>query len=163
MVHQALDRLQIPVVIVELNAQTARRLIKEGHSVLFADISQADTLELAGVDRARVIVITFPHVELARTALTIAKERNPKIATLCRARFPSEVEALREVDPGGIVHDEREAGLEMLRLCLTAYDRHESEIELATSNLEVAEEQQTPLPHPVPDGDAPTEAGKPQK
>ena len=163
MVHQALDRLQIPVVIVELNAQTARRLIKEGHSVLFADISQADTLELAGVDRARVIVITFPHVELARTALTIAKERNPKIATLCRARFPSEVEALREVDPGGIVHDEREAGLEMLRLCLTAYDRHESEIELATSNLEVAEEQQTPLPHPVPDGDTPTEAGKPQK
>ena len=163
MVHQALDRLQIPVVIVELNAQTARRLIKEGHSVLFADISQADTLELAGVDRARVIVITFPHVELARTALTIAKERNPKIATLCRARFPSEVEALREVDPGGIVHDEREAGLEMLRLCLTAYDRHESEIELATSNLEVAEEQQTPLPHPVPNEDAPAEAGKPQK
>ena len=163
MVHQALDRLQIPVVIVELNAQTARRLIKEGHSVLFADISQADTLELAGVDRARVIVITFPHVELARTALTIAKERNPKIATLCRARFPSEVEALREVDPGGIVHDEREAGLEMLRLCLTAYDRHESEIELATSNLEVAEEQQMPLPHPGPDGDAPAEAGKPQE
>ena len=163
MVHQALDRLQIPVVIVELNAQTARRLIKEGHSVLFADISQADTLELAGVDRARVIVITFPHVELARTALTIAKERNPKIATLCRARFPSEVEALREVDPGGIVHDEREAGLEMLRLCLTAYDRHESEIALATSNLEVAEEQQVPLPHPGPDGDAPAEAGKPQE
>ena len=163
MVHQALDRLQIPVVIVELNAQTARRLIREGHSVLFADISQADTLELAGVDRARVIVITFPHVELARTALTIAKERNPKIATLCRARFPSEVEALREVDPGGIVHDEREAGLEMLRLCLTVYDRHESEIELATSNLEVAEEQQMPLPHPGPDGDAPAEAGKPQE
>ena len=146
MVHEALERLDIPVVIVELNAQTARRLIKAGHSVLFADISQADTLELAGVERARVIVITFPHAELARTAITIAKERNPKIAALCRARFPSEVAALREVDPEGIVHDEREAGLEMLRLCLTAYDRDESEIELATSNLEVAEEQQQPQP-----------------
>lgn len=145
MVHEALERLDIPVVIVELNAQTARRLIKEGHSVLFADISQADTLELAGVERARVILITFPQADLARTALTIAKERNPKIATLCRARFPSEVESLREVDPGGIVHDEREAGLEMLRLCLTAYDRDESEIELATSNLEVAEEAQGTL------------------
>ena len=144
MVHEALDRLNIPVVIVELNAQTARRLIKEGHAVLFADISQADTLDLAGVERARVIVITFPHAELARTAITIAKERNPNIATLCRARFPSEVEALRAVEPEGIVHDEREAGLEMLRLCLTAYDRDESEIELATSNLEVAEEQQLP-------------------
>lgn len=145
MVHEALERLNIPVVIVELNSQTARRLIKEGHSVLFADISQADTLELAGVERARLIVITFPHAELARTAITIAKERNPKIAALCRARFPSEVEALRKVDPEGIVHDEREAGLEMLRLCLTAYGRHESEIELVTSHLEVAEEQQ-PLP-----------------
>ena len=55
------------------------------------------------------------------------------------------MEALRAVEPEGIVHDEREAGLEMLRLCLTAYDRDESEIELATSNLEVAEEQQLPL------------------
>ena len=146
MVHEALERLDIPVVIVELNAQTARRLIKEGHSVLFADISQADTLNLAGVDRARVIVITFPHAELARTAITIAKERNPSITTLCRARYPSEVEVLRQVDPEGIVHDEREAGLEMLRLCLTAYDRDESEIELATSNLEVAEEAQQPPP-----------------
>lgn len=145
MVHEALVQLDIPVVIVELNAQTARRLIKEGHQVLFADISQADTLELAGVERARVIVITFPHAELARTAITVAKERNPKIAALCRARFPSEVEALREVDPEGIVHDEREAGLEMLRLCLTAYDRPESEIELVASHLVVAEEAHLPL------------------
>ncbi len=159
MVHEALERLNIPVVIVELNAQTARRLIKEGHAVLFADISQADTLELAGVDRARVIVITFPHAELARTAITIAKERNPKIATLCRARFPSEVEALRQVDPEGIVHDEREAGLEMLRLCLTAYDRHESEIELATSNIEIEEEAQAPAPPLGKEGEALQPAG----
>ena len=146
MVHQALERLHIPVVIVELNAQTARCLIKEGHAVLFADIAQADTLTLAGVERARVIVITFPHAELARTALTIAKERNPQIATLCRARFPSEVELLRQVAPSGLVHDEREAGLAMLRLCLTAYDRDEAEIALATADLEVAEHANSPSP-----------------
>ena len=150
MVHEALERLEIPVVIVELNAQTARRLIKEGHSVLFADISQADTMELAGVDRARVMVITFPHVGLARTAITIARERNPKLVTLCRARFPSEVEELRAVVPMGIVHDEREAGLEMLRLCLTAYDRDAAEIELATSDLIITEEEQEPPTESVP-------------
>ncbi|RYD32354.1 MAG: hypothetical protein EOP86_15870, partial [Verrucomicrobiaceae bacterium] len=140
MVHDALVRLDIPVIIVELNAQTVRRLLKEGHAVLFADISQADTLELAGVERASIIVITFPHVELARTAITIAKERNPGIATLCRARFPSEVAQLREVSPRGIVHDEREAGLEMLRQCLSVYDRDPVEIELAVSGLEASEE-----------------------
>jgi CPA2 family monovalent cation:H+ antiporter-2 len=144
MVHQALELLGIPVVIVELNAQTARRLIKEGHQVLFADISQGDTMDLAGVERARVIVITFPHAELARTAITIARERNPDIATLCRARFPSEVEALRAVAPAGIVHDEREAGLAMLRLCLTAYERDASEIDLAVAGLEIAEEKSDP-------------------
>jgi CPA2 family monovalent cation:H+ antiporter-2 len=156
MVHQALELLGIPVVIVELNAQTARRLIKEGHQVLFADISQADTMELAGVERARVIVITFPHAELARTAITIARERNPDIATLCRARFPSEVEALRAVAPAGIVHDEREAGLAMLRLCLTAYERDASEIDLAVAGLEIAEEKSDPpaeaSPEPQPAG-----------
>ncbi|MES2705578.1 MAG: cation:proton antiporter [Verrucomicrobiota bacterium] len=144
MVHEALVRLEIPVIIVELNAQTVRRLLKEGHAVLFADISQADTLELAGVERASIIVITFPHVELARTAITIAKERNPGIATLCRARFPSEVEQLREVSPRSIIHDEREAGLEMLRQCLSVYDRDPSEIEFATSGLEASEEDSRP-------------------
>lgn len=144
MVHQALERLEIPTIIVELNAQTVRRLLKEGHAVLFADISQADTMELAGVERAAVIVITFPHVELARTAVTIAKERNPGIATLCRARFPSEVEKLREVSPSAIIHDEREAGLEMLSQCLSVFGRDPSDLELATTGLEASEEDNSP-------------------
>jgi len=121
MLHRGLQRLGIPVIIIELNAETVARLLAEGHAVLFADIAQADTLELAGISRARLLVVTFPQAEIARTVITQARERNPDAVLLCRARFPDEAEMLRRVAPGGVVHDEFEAGSRMLRMCSRAF------------------------------------------
>jgi CPA2 family monovalent cation:H+ antiporter-2 len=121
MVHRGLVRLGIPVVIIELNAETVGRLKAEGHAVLFADIAQADTLDLAGIDRARLLVVTFPHAETARTVITLARERNPDTLLLCRARFPDEADMLRSIAPDGVVHDELEAGARMLRMCSRAF------------------------------------------
>lgn len=126
--HKGLTRLGIPVVIIELNAETVAGLLKKGHPVLFADIAQADTLELAGIARARMIIISFPHAETARAAITIARERNPAILTLCRARFPHEVSLLRALAPDNVVHDEMEAGIKMLRLCARGYERDEADL-----------------------------------
>ena len=121
MLHRGLQRLGIPVLVVELNAETVRSLLKQGHAVLFADIAQADTLELAGIARARLLVVTFPQAEVARTVITLARERNPEAVLLCRARFPDEAEMLRGLAPDGVVHDEFEAGSRMLRLCSRAF------------------------------------------
>ncbi len=126
--HKGLTRLGIPVVIIELNAETVAGLLQKGHPCLFADIAQADTLELAGVTRARVIIISFPHAETARAAITIARERNPAILTFCRARFPHEAAMLRALAPDSVVHDELEAGVKMLRLCARGYEKDESEL-----------------------------------
>jgi len=126
--HKGLTRLGIPVVIIELNAETVAGLLQKGHPCLFADIAQADTLELAGVTRARVIIISFPHAETARAAITIARERNPRILTFCRARFPHEAAMLRALAPDSVVHDELEAGVKMLRLCARGYEKDESEL-----------------------------------
>lgn len=128
MLHRGLTRLGIPVIIIELNADTVAGLLAKGHPVLYADISQADTLELAGITRARMIILSFPHAEIARAAITIAKERNPAILTLCRARFPHEAAMLRALDPDNVVHDERETGLRMLRLCARGYGYDEDEL-----------------------------------
>jgi CPA2 family monovalent cation:H+ antiporter-2 len=126
--HKGLTRLGIPVVIIELNAETVAGLLQKGHPCLFADIAQADTLELAGVTRARVIIISFPHAETARAAITIARERNPGILTFCRARFPHEAAMLRALAPDSVVHDELEAGVKMLRLCARGYEKDETEL-----------------------------------
>ncbi len=121
MVHKGLQRMGVPVIIIELNAETVAKLLKEGHAVLYADIAQADTMELAGIHRARLIVITFPHAELARTVLTMARERNPAIQTHARARYPHEAALLRAMHPDSVVHDELEAGKKMLRICARAF------------------------------------------
>ena len=126
--HKGLTRLGSPVVIIELNAETVSGLLQKGHPCLFADISQADTMELAGVSRARVIIISFPHAETARAAITVARERNAAILTFCRARYPHEAAMLRALAPDSVVHDEMEAGIKMLRLCARGYEKDEADL-----------------------------------
>lgn len=126
--HKGLTRLGIPVVIIELNSDTVAKLLQKGQLCLFADIAQADTLELAGVARARMIILSFPHAETARAAITVARERNPAILTFCRARFTHEATMLRALAPDSVVHDELEAGIKMLRLCARGYERDEAEM-----------------------------------
>ena len=130
MLHKGLERMGIPVIIIELNSETVAALLKEGHAVLFADISQPDTLELAGIARARIIAITFPHAEIARTAITMARERNPDIKAMARARFPHEAVMLRKLGVDALVHDEREAGKKMLRYCARTYGPGRDELEI---------------------------------
>jgi len=50
-----------------------------------------------------MIIISFPHAEIARAAITIARERNPAILTMCRARFPHEAAMLRKLDPDNTI------------------------------------------------------------
>lgn len=138
--HRSLVDLGIPVVIIELNAATVKELMAEGHMVLFADIAQADTLHLAGVERARVIAVTFPHPEAARGAIATARAANPAIATLCRARFPSDIALLEAAGANvEVVHDERESGIRMLQTCLTAYERDPAEIQCVLNRLDQPE------------------------
>ncbi|QQL44695.1 cation:proton antiporter [Sulfuriroseicoccus oceanibius] len=115
---EALERVGVPRLIIELNAETVMDLKKLGRLALFADVAQPDTLALAGIDRARMLVLTFPAIEVSRVAVHRARELNPHIAILCRARFASDVAMLRSMGEEGIVHDETESAMRVVRRSL---------------------------------------------
>lgn len=131
----SLEAVDVPVVVVELNADTVRALKKEGVPVLYADIRQPETLALAHAERARALVITFPDPALATAAITAARQINPEIQFFARAKFDSEVEQLRRSDAEGIVHDEIESGYALAREVLTAYSRDDETIDAEVLRL----------------------------
>ncbi|MEM1085880.1 MAG: cation:proton antiporter [Verrucomicrobiota bacterium] len=120
--NEALTRCGVDTLVLELNADTVRGLKSAGQRVLFADASHPEALDLAGIERARVVAFTFPAVELTVASLPLVRERNPEICVFARAKFPNEVERLKKLDVR-VIHDERESGGAMIRAAMGVYQR----------------------------------------
>lgn len=119
-VVRSLNDQDITSLVIELNSDTAKRLIQQGQPVLYADAAHAETLALARLETARMLVFTYPDFKSVCAAIREARLSRPDIAIFCRARYPSEVADLEELGVDGIVDDERESAAAMLRLTNTA-------------------------------------------
>jgi CPA2 family monovalent cation:H+ antiporter-2 len=120
--NEALKRCGLQTLVMELNSETVRTLKKEQQLVLFADATHPEALDLAGIDRARLVAFTFPAVAATCAAVPLVRERNGGICIYGRAKFPAEVTRLRELGVQ-VIHDERESAVAMVRAAMTSYDR----------------------------------------
>lgn len=122
---EALDEAGVPNIIVDLNAETVRRLHKAGRPVLFADAAHSETWDLAGIERARLIAFTFPDTNTTTAALPIILQHNRELTIIARAKFAPEAEALRQQGVHAVIHDEAESGRAVVREALHVYEEAE--------------------------------------
>ena len=119
--HEAMERASIPVVVLEMNADTVRDLHQRGVRVMFADATKEETMSLAKVGVARAIAYTFPEPRLACDGIRVARELNPSIVTYARAKFAPEVKLLKKEGVHHIFHDEVTSGEAMVQAVLGCY------------------------------------------
>lgn len=119
--HEAMDRLSVPVVILEMNAATVRDLHQRGVRVMFADATNEETMKLANVDSARAIAFTFPESSLAIAGVRAARSLNSGIVTYARAKFANGVLDLKQEGVHHIFHDEVTSGEAMVKAVLGCY------------------------------------------
>jgi monovalent cation:H+ antiporter-2, CPA2 family len=133
--NATLRRLGVETLVIDLNAVTIERLVKEGQLCLFADVAQAETLRLARLEKARVLAITIPDFQSTRAAVKAAREISPDAFLICRARFPRHVEPLRKLGVHAVVSEEAETSFEIIHRSLEACERRPEEIEEALRQL----------------------------
>ncbi len=119
--HEAMDRLSVPVVVIEMNPVTVRSLHQRGVQVLFADATKVETMELAKADLARAIAFTFPEPQLAIEGIRAARQLNAGVVTFARAKFASGVAMLQKEGVHHILHDEVTSGQAMVTAVLGCY------------------------------------------
>ena len=117
----ALAKCGIPVIVLELNADTVQELTREGVRVLYADARQPESLEMAGIRRARSIAFTFPDAEAAIAGMRLAHQQNPEVLVYARAKFTAEADRLRVEGANHVFHDERESGQALIKSVVTCY------------------------------------------
>jgi CPA2 family monovalent cation:H+ antiporter-2 len=113
-----LNEFGVQPVVLDLNVDTVRSLSSAGKPAFYGDATRRDLLEAAGIRDAKFLLITVPDV-LARTvAILTAKDLNPELYIIVRARYLQERAWLEEMGATDVCTEEGEVAIGLSALLL---------------------------------------------
>tara|TARA_B100002049_G_scaffold221095_1_gene190070 strand:+ start:2628 stop:4601 length:1974 start_codon:yes stop_codon:yes gene_type:complete len=101
----------IEYVAIESNPILLQEAKAAGEPIIFGHVKQKDILKSAGVERARLVIITFADFEQTQVVVDAIKQIAPKVKILVRMRDDSELETLKELGVTEVVPETLEASL----------------------------------------------------
>ncbi|WP_320174801.1 cation:proton antiporter [Maridesulfovibrio sp.] len=117
-VADSLREIDIPHVVVELNANKVELAAEDGRAVIYGDAGQEIVLEAARVSHARMVLLTIPSVRGSSSVLQKVHHLAPQCPIVALSRNPEHLEVLNELGAHHIIMPEFETGLEMVRQTL---------------------------------------------
>ena len=118
LVGAGLQGQDIPVVVVEEDRRRVEDLRRRGISAIYGDASRPGVLELAGAERARLIVVATPEGFQTHRIIELARELCPTIDTAVRTSSEAEVAHLAQDGIGIAIMGERELAFGLLEYAL---------------------------------------------
>lgn len=119
----------VPCVIIELNLETARRLIAEGKNVVYGDVRHVATLEQARIHEAKTFVISSSGIQNPKELVRTVTQINPGIQIIARTIYASEMDALRQAGCTWVFSGEGEAALALAEEVLRELGATDEQIE----------------------------------
>jgi len=113
-----LQENQIDPVVIEMNAETVRRLGDQGIRALHGDALHRDVLEHAGLEKAIGFILSSANTHGAEESIRLAREINPELFILARATYLSEAAELRAAGANAVYSGEGEIALAMIEFLL---------------------------------------------
>jgi len=127
-VTQALHAAGIPAVIVEWNHALLPDIAAARFNGIWGDLTSPEILHAAGVERARMLLLTTPDQNVIHLAVQRAHQVNPGLNIIARAALAHHLEELRQAGVASAVQPEFEGGLEMVRQALLACRQKEADV-----------------------------------
>lgn len=125
----ALQTLNLPFAVVEMNPDTVQAARRRGEPVYFGDCGRVDILEKLHITTARGLVLAISDPQATRRAVQVARLRNPQLHIIARTRYMSEIDPLRQLGANHVIAEEFETSLEVLTAALRLYDTPKATID----------------------------------
>jgi len=132
---RALRGAGIPFVILTLSPTGADEATAEGMVVLPGDYSRLHLLQLAGVERARLLLVADDEPARTHHVVSVARMANPALTIVAHTRLTGEAAALREAGADRVVADELEGLSRLFSDVLQAYEVAPAEVEAQVEQL----------------------------
>ncbi|MBB1383943.1 cation:proton antiporter [Pseudoalteromonas sp. SG45-5] len=114
-VGQTIARFLKPEAIEYVAIESNPILVQEGKAagepVIYGHVKQKDILKCVGVERARLVIITFTEFEQTQVVIDAIKQIAPEVKILIRTRDDSQLEKLKELGVTEVVPETLEASL----------------------------------------------------
>jgi mannitol/fructose-specific phosphotransferase system IIA component (Ntr-type)/voltage-gated potassium channel Kch len=149
-IGRVLKAKHIPLVALELNAQTVVKMRGLGINCLYGDATSPEVLRKVNIERARLAVITMPDPLSAEAAVKNVRNLNPDCFILVRTRFSRELDELYDHGADAVVQEEYEAGLSMLARALRVLKVPAPEIAQEVETVRVERDELTKTCYLVP-------------
>ncbi len=118
---KVLKESDIPYVVLEMNADTVRRMKKKGEPIYYGDGTSVEILHKIGVHRAKALVVAISDAAATRRIVQIAKLENPNLHIVVRTRYVAEVEDLIKLGANEVLPEEFETSIEIFSRVLHHY------------------------------------------
>ncbi len=128
-VAYALKEENIPVFVIDMNPRNIKAARADGINALYGDAANREVLKKAGIERAKVMVLSFGDQTGITEIIKLVERMNPDITLIVRTRFEKDVSRLYELGADVVVMEELEVSLDLTRAALTHFsvDAHKME------------------------------------
>ena len=126
-ITRILQEHEIEVIVLEMNIDTVSRLNAQGYHAMHGDARLRTIQQLAGVEKARAIIVTAvgaPAREIAATARSL----NPQIQVMAHTTYMQNARHMRKDGAHTVVSGEEEVALTLSGLLLRSLDATEEQI-----------------------------------
>jgi CPA2 family monovalent cation:H+ antiporter-2 len=113
-----LTELNVPRLVVELDATRVEELDKQGVPTLYGDAGNSEVLAHAGLGRARLLVVTIPEEATTGMIVAAARDEAPDLPIIARAATNAGIKRLASLGAQQVIHPELEGGLQIVRRTL---------------------------------------------
>jgi monovalent cation:H+ antiporter-2, CPA2 family len=108
-----LGSTSIPFVVLDMDPARVQAGKAEGLPVLFGDGSRRGTLEGAGIERAKAVVVAVSDALASRRITALSSQLNPRATILVRAHGVDEIPELERLGANEVIPAEFEASIEL--------------------------------------------------
>lgn len=117
-----LERLAVPCLVVERDAERAVALQGRGVATLFGDAANSELLTHAHLNQARALAVTVPDETTAELVVATAQDTAPALPIIARAASVIGCRRLTQQGAKVAIQPELEGGLEIVRHTLLALE-----------------------------------------
>lgn len=110
-VAHLLEQENIPYIVLDLDAARVRLAHAAGEPVYYGDATDSSILDLLGLDRARLVIISHGDVATSLKILEYIRGARPTLPVMVRTRDESRAEELQKAGATEVVPETLEAGL----------------------------------------------------
>ena len=120
-VAKVLRESGIAYAVLEMNANTVRKMKKQGEPIYYGDGASVEILHKLGIQAARVLVVAISDAAATRRIVQIARHEGPGLHIIVRTRYTAEVDDLLKLGANEVIPEEFETSVEIFSRVLHHY------------------------------------------